>query len=79
MLEILLLVTEKFNVKVANGSSLRFSMTTNLGAPIQVEDFAEVVTTFHKGNFYIDVSYDSTVADPSLKTVTPLVIFYHFK
>lgn len=68
------LVTEKFNLNVADGSKLRLSMTTNLGAPIAVSDFVEVVTTFHKGNFYINVEYESTVAKPELKVVTPLVI-----
>lgn len=50
-------------------------MTTNLGAPIAVHDFAETVTTFHKGNFSINVQYESTVAGPNLKMVTPLVRF----
>lgn len=70
-----LLVTKKFNVNVADGSKLRLSMTTNLGAPIPVDDFAETITTFHKGNFFLNVEYESTVADPKLKVVTPLVIF----
>lgn len=66
-------VTEQFNVKVANGSTLRLSMTTNLGAPINIDDFAETVQTFHKGNFFINVSYESTIADSNIKAVTPLV------
>lgn len=70
------LVTEKFKINIADGSKLRLSLTTNLGAPIAVSDFVETITTFHKGNFYLNVSYESTVVDTNLKMVTPLVTFF---
>lgn len=68
-------VLENFNVEVPAGSKVILKLTTNLGAPVPVEDFVSIVQTFHKGNFVLNVDYESTVACSNLKFVTPLVIF----
>lgn len=64
---------KNFNVTVPAGSKLVLSLSTNFGAPVSVEDFAIIVKTFHKGNFLLNVDYESTVANSNLKYVTPLV------
>lgn len=73
-LNVLFSVLENFSVEVPAGSKVILSLTTNLGAPVPLEDFVSIVKTFHKGNFVLNVSYESTVATSNLKFVTPMVI-----
>lgn len=47
------------------------TVSTNLGAPIHIEDFANTVKTFHKGYFAVHVNYESTMPNRHVTLVTP--------
>lgn len=61
-------------MKITDGSNTVLILTDNMGAPISVDKFVNIVKTFHSGSmFYINVQYDSALVDISSTVVTPLV------
>lgn len=68
------LVIAEFNVKITDGSNTVLILTDNLGAPIAVNKFNNIVKTFHRGSmFYINVQYESAFANSTTAVVTPMV------
>lgn len=67
-------VIAAFDVKIADGADNILILTDNVGAPIEIEKFANTISTFHRGSsFFVNVAYESTFA--SSVHVTPLVRF----
>lgn len=73
IIECLVLVVKNFDVKVPQGAKLILTLTSNIGARIAVADFVEIIKTFHKSDFIVNVQYESMVAHGNVKIVTPMV------